>query len=983
MCLFNWTPGPFFVERISKIIKLILTFIAISTLSAILGCGYFNVEVKASKQVSSLAVATVSIQKNTLPQSITIQEGDYLTIDIELSKILDYDCLLDLTFEGTQGELVSRYFNLSMATVSIPAGQTSATFFITPLDDTIYHALSQWHLSLKSKTPQIESIDSLEFYLDDNDINSSSAFGKTKTNFATMALSSETATVAQTLSDGKILTAGYSNASGSNDFTVIKYNSAGALDITFGSNGKILTDIGTGSNDQAFAMQIQADGKIVVAGTSNPNGNNDFTMVRYTSAGILDNSFGTNGKVVTDIGAGSSDFIQSLQLQADGKILLAGYSNVNGENDFTLVRYNSNGKIDLTFGTNGKLITNVSANDFVYSMKLQSDGKIILAGASFNNNYDFSMIRYTPDGALDVSFGTNGKVLTDIGANTTDYGKSIELQSDGKIVFAGTSNNGTSTDIVLVRYTLNGVIDTSFGTNGKVITDVVTNTTDQVTSLQIHSSGKILVGGYVSSFNNDFLIMQYNNSGALDTSFGLNGKVITDLNSNSKDIVYDLKIQPSGKILVAGSTTIGATSDFALVRYLATGDLDTIFGTTGIITTDVGTGSSDVVTTAQIQSNEKIVLAGYSDSNLGGHYDFALARYNPNDSIDMTFGTNGKVTTDFNSGSNDYITSMDQQNDSKIIVVGYTELNGAYDLALARYNFAGAIDLTFGNNGKVITDINSLSMDKPHALKLQSDGKILVAGTTKSGNNLDFVVVRYTKTGTLDSSFGTNGKVITDIGTNSSDEAYSMQIQNDGKILLGGISNLNGSPDFTLVRYTSTGALDANFGTNGKVVTNINSNDYAYAMEILNDGKILMAGTSNVMGSNDYVLMRYTSTGAIDASFGNNGMVAVDIGINTNDSADSLTIKSDGTILLSGYTRINGKYNTTIVQLTSSGSLDPQFGTNGKVITDISSNFIVDHNPIHIQSTGNIIVGSTSKEFDFSSFDFLLGSLDPFGNPTQ
>lgn len=976
MRLLSTTTMPFFVKVISKMMILILV------LGTMVSCGYFNVEVKDSS-VSSFATASVSIQKSTLPQSILIQEGNYLAIDIELNKVLDYDCQLNLEFNGVQGELASQYFNLSMATISIPAGQTSATLVITPLDDTVYHPLSQWFLSLKSLTPQIESLDSLEFYLNDNDSSSSSAFGKTKTNFATVALSSETATTTQVLSDGKILAAGYSNASGNNDFTVVKYNSLGVLDPNFGSSGKILTDIGSGSNDQALAMQIQSDGKIIVAGFSNPNGNNDFTMVRYTSAGVLDNFFGTNGKVTTDIGAGSSDFAQALQIQSDGKILLGGYSNVNGENDFTLVRYNSNGKLDLSFGTNGKVITNVSANDFVYSMKVQPDGKIILAGASFNGNYDFSMVRYTSEGVLDTSFGTSGKVLTSIGTNTTDYGKSVEIQSDGKLVFVGTSNSGSNNDIALVRYTSSGVIDSSFGTNGKVITDVVTNTIDQATSVQIRTNGKILVAGYVNSFNNDFLVMQYNSTGTLDTSFGTNGKVITDLGSSSKDTVYDLKIQNSGKILVAGATMISTTSDFALVRYLATGELDPTFGTTGIITTDVGTGSSDVVTTAQIQNSGKIVLAGYSDSNINGHYDFALARYNPGGYIDMTFGTNGKVTTDINSGSDDYITSMDLQSDGKIIVAGYTELTGAYDFALARYNVSGAIDLTFGTNGKVITDINSLSMDKPFAIKLQSDGKFLVAGTTRSGTNLDFVVVRYLNNGSLDTTFGSNGKVFTDIGTNTWDEAYSMQIQSDGKILLGGISNLSGNQDFTLVRYTTAGALDATFGTNGKVVTNLGGNDYAYAMEILSDGKILLAGTSNFLGSNDYILARYTSIGALDSDFGNSGIVAVDIGIGSIDSADALTIKGDGTILLSGYTRINGKYNTTIVQLNSLGILDPQFGSNGKVITDISSNFIVDHNPIRIQSSGNIVIGTTSKEFDFSSFDFLLGSLDPFGNPTH
>ncbi len=135
-------------------------------------------------------------------------------------------------------------------------------------------------------------------------------------------------------------------------------------------------------------MKIQSDVKIVVAGISNTNGNNDFTMVRYTSTGLIDTTFGINGngKVITDIGAGSIDFAQSVQIQSDGKILLAGYSNVSGENDFVLVRYDANGKIDSSFGANGKVITNVSANDFVYNMKIQSDGKFELMGRFDNSD---------------------------------------------------------------------------------------------------------------------------------------------------------------------------------------------------------------------------------------------------------------------------------------------------------------------------------------------------------------------------------------------------------------------------------------------------------------------------------------------------------------------------------------------------------------------------------------------------------------------
>jgi len=964
--------------KFSSLSKII---ILISAICSTLSCGYFKVDISNSK-LSSFSTNSLSIQKELLSNPLNINEGSFLDVTLILNKSVNYDSHFDIIFEGTKGESANLYFDLSQNTISIPTGQTTASFRITPIDDAIFNNPSQWTFRLVSNNMEIISMDSLTFTLIDNDNINGPTFGKIKSNFGTVAYSSETATAIQIMNDSKIIVAGYSNASGSNDFTVIKYNLSGVLDGTFGNNGKVTTDLNAGSNDQPLAIKLQDDGKIIIAGTSNPNGNSDLAIVRYTTSGTLDTTFGNNGKVFTDIGAGSSDIAQALQIQNDGKILIGGYTNVNGENDFLLVRYTPNGLIDLSFGVNGKIVTDVSGNDFVYDMKIQSDGKILLAGSAFNNNYDFALVRFTTEGNLDSTFGnSNGIVLTDISASSTDYGSSIEILNDGKILFAGTTNNGSNNDIALIQFTTLGEIDTTFGINGKVITDIGTNTSDNATSIQIKNDGKILVAGYTNSFNSDFLLVQYLASGTLDTGFGFNGKVISDLGTSSKDMVYDFTLQSDEKIMLIGSSDMIGSSDFALIRYDAQGLPDTSFGVNARVMTDIGTGSADTLSSIKLQTDGKIILGGYSNTNINGNYDFALMRYNTSGSIDTTFGSNGKITTDLNSNSSDYITNLEIQNDGKIVAAGYSTMTNTSHVSLVRYLDTGVLDASFGVNGKINTEINSQSIDKVNAMIIQPNGKILITGSTRIGLNSDFILIRYTSLGVLDSNFGTNGVVITDIGTNTWDEAYSLQLQTQGKILVAGISNTNGNQDFTIVRYNNNGTLDTTFGNNGKVITNLGGNDFAYDIQVQKDKKFLIAGTSNASGSNDYVIARYLPNGDLDSLFGNNGIVTIDIGNSSNDVADSLKIKDEGEILISGYSNINGRFNSTVIQLTQQGQLDSIFGKNGKIILDVNSNYIINKNPIAVQSDGNIYIGSTSKEFDFTSFDFLLFRIDKNGNP--
>ncbi len=294
----------------------------------------------------------------------------------------------------------------------------------------------------------------------------------------------------------------------------------GSLDPTFDNDGSLTTDFGT-TNDQAFAVAVQPDGKIVVAGRAFIGGTTDFALARYNPDGSLDTSFDTDGKVTTDFLA-NNDIAQAVALQPDGKIVVAGFARVPGNRDnFALARYNPNGSLDTSFETDGKVIpTFGSSDEEAFAVAVQADGKIVAAG--IDSNADFALVRLNQDGTLDTSFDTDGKVMTAFGSGGGEA-RAIALQADGKIVVAG--------------FTALNIID--------------------------------------------FALARYNPNGSLDTSFDIDGKVT--YNSGATDLPYGVAVQPDGKIVVAGTVQIQIgffedfTRDFQLIRY---GNCPTVIPTT-------------------------------------------------------------------------------------------------------------------------------------------------------------------------------------------------------------------------------------------------------------------------------------------------------------------------------------------------------------------------------------------------------------------
>ena len=377
--------------------------------------------------------------------------------------------------------------------------------------------------------------------------------------------------------DGKVITVGMTTTTaGGADFAVTRHLRDGTLDTTFGNGGKVVTAIGAGrAGDEANAVAIQADGRIVVAGqTTNANGTDiDFALVRYNADGTLDNRFGNGGKVVTAFGP-ATDRIHAIAIQADGRVVVAGDSSsaLSGM-DFALARYNVDGSLDASFGTAGKVSTPIrpqSARDSAYALLLQPVGgetRIVAVGGEG----DFIAARYTADGTLDNSFGSAGKV-SGLFASTIGAARAATLVDGNRIVIAGAIQN----DHALARLNADGSLDAGFGTGGKVITPLAAANWDAATALARQADGKLLVGGWVYAgpgTKGNFAVLRYAPEGSLDASFGDAGKVVTPVTAaNGSEMGRAIVLQPDARVptvrlLQAGEAIGTGGYHFGLLRY--------------------------------------------------------------------------------------------------------------------------------------------------------------------------------------------------------------------------------------------------------------------------------------------------------------------------------------------------------------------------------------------------------------------------------
>jgi uncharacterized delta-60 repeat protein len=717
--------------------------------------------------------------------------------------------------------------------------------------------------------------------------------------------------------DNKIVAAGtasYATVSYSySDFAVARYNLDGSLDSTFGTGGRVLTDLG--GDASINALVIQRDGKLVVAGSAGTN----FALARYQTNGVLDSTFGSGGTVITDAGGGVGGLgttygAAGLLLQPDGKLIAVG-TGVNG-GAFAVLRYTTNGVLDASFGGGGVVYTAIPGALYSYaacaayerSFFIMNPDKFVVAGNAHNNGgLSVSVVvRYNMDGTLDSTFGTGG-IVTNVfapGANSASATAVLDvgvLGTGHKITVAGYGSfSGGVIYFGMARLLGGGALDTTFGGgSGMAALSFGAGHDDLANALLLQAGEYVLAGvSYADTnfSNGNFAAARFTSGGVLDTTFGDAGVVSFDFAGSS--YAQAVAIQPDGKIIALGGT---APASFALVRYNSDGSLDPSFGYFGRVTTTIGLGSS--ANAMQLQPDGRIVTAGYYYyTNFSGNvFGFALVRYNANGSLDTSFGTDGKVSTSFGP-SEDYATGLAPQTDGKIVAVGNTQvdsINHIFNIAVARYTADGLLDTSFGGTGKLVAQV-AAGQSMASAVVVQADGKIVVGGYGQVGTATDFALLRFLPGGSLDNSFGSFGRVTTDFGATNSAYGNALALQPDGKIILAGRVMLGSLGVVALARYNRDGTPDPSFGTGGKLTTQVGiAYDYANSVAVMPNGKILVAGRSQQGNEDNFAILRYLPNGALDGSYGIGGKMLVSFA-DGGDAANALAIDQIGRAVVAG-----------------------------------------------------------------------------------
>lgn len=718
------------------------------------------------------------------------------------------------------------------------------------------------------------------------------------------------------LPDGKTILAGEINNQFSEEGFLVKLLANGAIDLTFGDEGKSVHPFLEGFN----VVKLQSDGKILVGSQYE----NNYAVARYLPNGELDPSFGYDGTyydINSNSAPNSPNPVKDIEIQTDNKIVVLTSADLEGVKNFAILRLNSNGILD----TSLNIADYFNTGDIPVALSIQPDGKFVMTGYNSTNASIF-VLRYNSNGTLDNSFNTTGFRLFTITNALFTVIKDLQLQTDGKILFCGSYYLNGNSLLAIFRLNSNGTFDSTFSGNGlqSVMVDVNNNTLGKIA---IQSDGKIL---QMDTFydqtdgNEDMLVIRYNVDGELDSTFndGSAGLQL-DLN-NLKDKAACISVF-NNKLIISGNTELSVIDNsIALAKF----DLDPLlfddsFGDEGIAQHSIPFPTDEQLIKSVVQSDNKIVALAQMYVNNAPFY--CIERFNEDGTLDNTFGSNGRLglgfqITDFHG------LAVDSQN--RIVVSGYTSLTGGLIL---RITPQGTLDNTFGNQGitYLVDDINFLPIF--NSIKFQPDGKIILAGTSAVNNIEDFLLLRLNSNGTLDNSFGTGG--ISQNGSTNLDESiFSIEILDDGKIIALGFTEQNsGNLQASILKFNSIGLLDPTFNGNGKFDTNVNVPYYAKGdVKIQSDGKILCTFESEL---NNFILYRLNSNGTADNTFGFDGNV--DVFISGSDISTQIYFdEADQKITLIGTSSINEIGNFTLVRFLSNGDVDSDFGNFGLVTTE-------------------------------------------------
>ena len=737
---------------------------------------------------------------------------------------------------------------------------------------------------------------------------------------------------------------------------------AGALDKSFGGDGMVLTKFTGPNDDYATAVVIQDDGKAVVAGRTvgvAGGGGSQFLLVRFNPNGTLDKSFGKNGVAYSNydfaddtggFGANATD----LALQDNGKIVVAGFFGPN----FAAARFNADGAIDKKFADGGvfRIQAHSTGSSFAGAVAIRSDGRIVLGGQArvgegAESNIDSTLVQLTRRGALDTSFGDGGIVRYDLGFRDDDRIYDLTLDADGKIVVVGEVGFNDQSRAFLARFNPDGSIDTPFGFDGQANwgTDFVA---DRASAVLVLDDERIVVTG---SSGGDLVVRAYEPDGHLDTDFGNEGRITRDLGS-SFDAGADVVAEADDGFFVLASKGAGEypASNFAVLKYSNDGDLDSSFGENGLATGGIDTPVH--FSALALTGDGSVVLAGNEPYDFHAEEDVIVARLAADGNLDPAFSRDGLATAGATGQRDAVVIEVEPLGGGKVLVLGRVRSIAGDEMVLAQYNVNGSLDKSFGRRG--ILKLRGFLYEYTTAMTLEPDGQIVVAGVTRTqrpSGGEDLIVRRFNRDGSPDDDFGTNG---TAIGGDLSIYPADVEVQPDGKIVVGSSYGLGLNSTFGLARFDAGGTLDTDFGNGGRASADFPNNiDNVSDIVVQSDGKIVAVGASYLftMPGEEWpplaAIARFDTDGALDESFSEDGMLTfsnsgIAVAAHVNAKGKILVVTSGGRLL----------------RLTPDGARDTKFGRNGRVRLDIDDARIIN---AAFDSRGDLVVLSNTIDDRF------------------
>ena len=753
-------------------------------------------------------------------------------------------------------------------------------------------------------------------------------------------------------SDGKMLVAGRVLNGSYYDFGVARFLSNGSLDTTFGTSGYVLTDFAGGS-DYAAAMRIQPDGKILVAGYAVDGSVAKFALARYLTNGTLDTSFGTAGKVLTRFTYNSADNINGITLQPDGKIVAVGTSAVGSENAVALARYNSDGTLDLNFGISGMARVVQAGVQGAIDVVVFSGGRIAVVCGSSGQAV---VLGFLPDGSLDTGFGTSGRVSID-----SAFGTSIAMADDGKLV-VGASSNG---QLLATRLNTDGSLDTSFGTSGKSITNFPQTTGNSYIAIQ--GDGKIVLTGNGGGYPNGISMARMNADGTLDASFGSAG-LMTKVFPPDQSVPESITIGADGNIYTGGWTQNTTTNQrsFALTRFVSAPippEINVLYNSTPILAGDAtpsvtdGTDFERLSQGLTLARTFTIVNRGSSPLTLSGiSTDAPQFRLSGLPSSPLAPGASASFTLN-------YEPVAPGTNTGTVTILSNDSNESPYTFAISG-----------SSNGVLPTPTGVSASDGLYV------GKVRVTWPNVAGAERYQVFRSTTNSFTTAKAFPTQtAPPLTDTSTLvGTTYYYWVQAWSADK----GYSAVSSADAGYAVNPSSTDGLDATFGIGGKITLTVPGLPYVEGANgvLQPDGKLLIVGSGspNAHSVGFLIVVRLNSDGTFDPTFGTNGVFQFTAF--TGSSGSNITLQSDGKVLVCGGARDlgNSAYYPIVCRLTSTGALDATFNGAGynRRLTGYSS--ALPWANIKVQSDGKILVAGTDWT-QYGRLSLVLGRYNADG----